>query len=159
MSDLQLEQMTEADLVSIVPMELQSHQHPWTRRHFIDSLKAGHWAYCVRQVDAAHSALAEIHAYCILLPGVDELHLLNITVAPHLRKKGIARRMMQAIENLALQYRLPRILLEVRPSNTAAFALYQSLNFKEIARRKNYYPLRENPNQREDACVMEKVLQ
>ncbi|MGZ8155124.1 MAG: ribosomal protein S18-alanine N-acetyltransferase, partial [Burkholderiales bacterium] len=45
-----------------------------------------------------------------------------------------------------------RAFLEVRPSNTAARALYARSGFSEIGRRRDYYPAQEG---REDAVVME----
>ena len=39
--------------------------------------------------------------------------------------------------------------LEVRPSNTAAIALYQGFDFQEAGRRKNYYDL-----PKEDALIL-----
>jgi ribosomal-protein-alanine N-acetyltransferase len=44
------------------------------------------------------------------------------------------------------------MLLEVRPSNRRALALYESYGFEHIGLRKRYYPSFEN--RREDACVM-----
>jgi ribosomal-protein-alanine N-acetyltransferase len=48
------------------------------------------------------------------------------------------------------------ILLEVRPSNERALAVYKKYGFAEIGRRKGYYPAHEG--QREDAIVMRFVL-
>ena len=46
------------------------------------------------------------------------------------------------------------LFLEVRVSNTRAIALYHSVGFQEISRRKGYYPTRDG---REDAIVMQKL--
>jgi [ribosomal protein S18]-alanine N-acetyltransferase len=43
------------------------------------------------------------------------------------------------------------LLLEVRPSNSAAIQLYHSVGFNEIGVRKNYYPA---PQGREDALML-----
>ena len=40
---------------------------------------------------------------------------------------------------------------EVRPSNTAAIALYQGFGFREVGRRRNYYDL-----PKEDALILTK---
>jgi len=97
-------------------------------------------------------------AYCILFPAVDELHLLNITVSPKLRRLGLAARMMNAIEAVAVQQQMPRIILEVRPSNSAAVNLYQSIGYEQIGTRKNYYPINPQTGLREDAAVMAKSI-
>jgi ribosomal-protein-alanine N-acetyltransferase len=78
-----------------------------------------------------------------IVPG--ERELLNIAVAPQFRRRGIARSLWDA----SLRDFHGNIFLEVRESNSAAIALYKSLNFKMISRRQNYY---ENPA--EAAIVM-----
>ena len=155
--------MQSADLDAVLEIEALSHIHPWTKGNFTDSLAAGHWAYCIRpQVDQAIKGTyldpSILWAYCILFPAVDELHLLNITVSPKLRQLGLASRMMAAIEGVAAQQDMPRIILEVRPSNTAAVALYQKLGYEQIGVRKNYYPADPQLGAREDALVMAKSI-
>ena len=155
--------MTVADLDSVLAIESVSHIHPWTKGNFSDSLAAGHWAYCVRPQlsDAIKGSYLDpeiLWAYCILFPAVDELHLLNITVSPKLRRLGIGIKMMNAIEGVAAQQNMPRIILEVRPSNESALKLYQSLRYEQIGLRKNYYPVDLSSGLREDALVLAKSI-
>jgi len=155
--------MEAGDLDEVLSIEQISHAHPWTRGNFSDSLAAGHWAYCIRPetLDAKPGSYLDpqvLWAYCVLYPAVDELHLLNITVAPKLRRLGIAVRMMKAIEGIAASRKMPRIILEVRPSNIPAITLYQSLGYETIGVRKGYYPADESTGQREDAQVMAKSI-
>lgn len=155
--------MQTLDLDAVLEIEAISHIHPWTKGNFSDSLAAGHWAYCIRpQVDqtikGSYLDSAILWAYCVLFPAVDELHLLNITVSPKLRKLGLASRMMAAIEGVAAQQNMPRIILEVRPSNIAAITLYQKLGYEQIGIRKNYYPADPQLGIREDALVMAKSI-
>ena len=155
LAELVLELMTESDLDAVMAMEANSHQHPWSRKNFSDSIKSGHWAYCLREVNDPDK---RILAYCILLPAVDDLHLLNITVDTDLRKQGIGLRLMSAIQSIANNLSIPRILLEVRPSNRAAIALYERAGYEELARRKAYYPVESSSGAREDAIVMTKTI-
>ena len=155
--------MQTADLDEVLKIESVSHIHPWTRGNFSDSLSAGHWAYCIRpQVDqmvkGSYLDPAVLWAYCILFPAVDELHLLNITVSPQLRKLGLGKRMMAAIEGVAAQQKMSRIILEVRPHNIAALALYQKLGYQQIGVRKNYYPASPDTGAREDALLLAKSI-
>jgi len=155
--------MQEADLDAVFAIESISHIHPWTRGNFVDSLAAGHWAYCIRpQLDQAIQGSyldpEILWAYCILFPAVDELHLLNITVSPKLRQLGLGSRIMTAIEGVAAQQNFPRILLEVRPSNTAAVSLYNKLGYEQIGLRKGYYPADLQTGSREDALVLAKSV-
>ena len=164
-AELSFMPMELADLDAVLAIESISHLHPWTRGNFADSLAAGHWAYCIRPQSEQANVQAGtfldpqvLWAYCILYPAVDELHLLNITVSPKLRQLGLGSRMMNAIEGVAAQQNMPRIILEVRPSNTPALALYQSLGYEQIGVRKNYYPVNPESGSREDAIVMAKSI-
>jgi ribosomal-protein-alanine N-acetyltransferase len=162
-SELSFLPMTVADLDSVLAIESVSHNHPWTKGNFSDSLAAGHWAYCVRPqlVNAVQGSYLDpdiLWAYCILFPAVDELHLLNITVSPKLRRLGIGLKMMNAIEGVAAQQKMPKIILEVRPSNESALMLYQNLGYEQIGVRKNYYPIDPANGLREDALVLSKSI-
>jgi ribosomal-protein-alanine N-acetyltransferase len=157
--------MQASDLDQVLSIEDVSHTHPWTRGNFSDSLSAGHWAYCIRpqlnQSDCEPGSYLDptvLWAYCILYPAVDELHLLNITVDPKLRKIGLGARIMSAIEGVALQQKISRVILEVRPSNIPALGLYTKLGYEQIGLRKNYYPASGVDGNREDAIVMAKSI-
>jgi len=162
-AELSFMPMQEADLDAVLAIESISHIHPWTRGNFMDSLAAGHWAYCIRpQLDQALQGSyldpEILWAYCILFPAVDELHLLNITVSPKLRQLGLGSRIMTAIEGVAAQQNFPRMLLEVRPSNTAAVSLYNKLGYEQIGLRKGYYPADLQTGSREDGLVLAKSV-
>jgi ribosomal-protein-alanine N-acetyltransferase len=162
-SELSFLSMTVADLDAVLAIESVSHIHPWTPGNFSDSLAAGHWAYCVRPqlADSVKGSYLDpeiLWAYCILFPAVDELHLLNITVSPKLRRLGIGIKMMNVIEGVAAQQKIPRIILEVRPSNLSALQLYQHLGYEHIGTRKNYYPADVGSGLREDAWVFAKSI-
>jgi ribosomal-protein-alanine N-acetyltransferase len=162
-SELSFLPMTTADLDAVLAIESVSHIHPWTQGNFSDSLAAGHWAYCVRPQleDAIKGSYLDpeiLWAYCILFPAVDELHLLNITVSPKLRRLGIGAKMMHAIEGVSAQQKMSRIILEVRPSNINALQLYQALGYEQIGLRKNYYPIDAASGLREDAWVFAKSI-
>jgi ribosomal-protein-alanine N-acetyltransferase len=162
-AELSFTPMQSADLDAVLAIEGVSHPHPWTKGNFADSLAAGHWAYCIRpqadkMVAGSYLDPAVLWAYCILFPAVDELHLLNITVSPKLRQMGLGKRIMAAIEGVSAQQNIPRIILEVRPSNIAALSLYQSLGYEQIGLRKGYYPQSQETGEREDAIVMAKSI-
>ena len=154
--------MQPSDMPVVMSLEAISHSHPWTQGNFLDSLTAGHWAYCIRPEMAAKTELAlnlpALWGYCILYPAVDELHLLNITIDPVLRRNGIGSRVMQAIEGIAIQQKMSRIILEVRPSNIPAVKLYEHMGYAIIGVRRAYYPADEATGEREDAGVMAKSI-
>jgi ribosomal-protein-alanine N-acetyltransferase len=93
------------------------------------------------------------------MPGVEELHLLNITIDPRYRRNKIASQALIALEKIGLEKGYARVLLEVRKSNTLAIGLYEKLAYRLIGARKDYYPMDSNHQSvREDAMVMEKII-
>jgi ribosomal-protein-alanine N-acetyltransferase len=157
--------MQPSDMPAVLSLEAISHSHPWTQGQFLDSLTAGHWAYCIRPelntlklTTELSPNLPALWGYCILYPAVDELHLLNITIDPLLRRNGIGSRVMQAIEGIATQQKMSRIILEVRPSNIPAVKLYERMGYAIIGVRRGYYPADEVTGKREDAGVMAKSI-
>jgi ribosomal-protein-alanine N-acetyltransferase len=64
-----------------------------------------------------------------------EMEILNLAVAAGYRRKGVARQLVLRV----LEQHRGEVFLEVRESNTAARKLYESLGFKELSRRANYY--------------------
>jgi ribosomal-protein-alanine N-acetyltransferase len=159
--------MQPSDMRAVMALEAISHSHPWTQGNFLDSLTAGHWAYCIRPEARTSTAedgsvlptnLPNLWGYCILYPAVDELHLLNITIDPALRRNGIGSRVMQAIEGIAAQQKMSRIILEVRPSNIPAVKLYEHMGYNIIGLRREYYPADVASGKREDAGVMAKSI-
>jgi len=84
------------------------------------------------------------------------LHLLNITVQPASQGRGLARVLLDFMQQYGREQGFESVLLEVRRSNARAIAVYQSAGFAEIGKRKNYYPV--DAHTREDAIVMRKIL-
>ena len=66
-----------------------------------------------------------------------ELHITTIAVGPERRRRGYARILLGTA--LAAFPRALVVHLEVRPSNEAARALYESLGFVTTGRRRGYY--------------------
>lgn len=93
-----------------------------------------------------------IIAHAVLSYGPGEVHLLNLCVDPHSQSKGLGRKMLRAMLRIAKLRNVEQMLLEVRPSNIPAVALYASEGFNEIGRRPRYYPAADG--KREDALVM-----
>jgi ribosomal-protein-alanine N-acetyltransferase len=154
MIDFEISRMTLDDLPEVMVLEANSHAHPWTQKNFEDSIESGYWAYILKT--KSEELVDKLIGHAVLMPGVDELHLLNITVAKDMRRQKIAQRTLKAMEPLALERDLKQVILEVRVGNIEAIALYENLGYKEIARRKNYYPAAAGG--REDAIIMTKVL-
>jgi ribosomal-protein-alanine N-acetyltransferase len=137
--------MTAAMLDEVLAIENAAYDFPWTRGNFLDSMSAG---YALRALQAGPT----IVGYYIAMPGVDELHLLNLSVAPAEQGRGHAHLMLQALRAQAVALRAQRLWLEVRVSNERARRIYERFGFVNSGLRRHYYPARGIG--REDAVVM-----
>jgi len=146
MTDRYLSPMTESDLDEVAVVERLAYEFPWSRGNFEDSLRNGYYGLCMRHVTGT------LIGYCVLMPVVDEMHLLNLCVAPQAQGAGAGLGMLREAVRIARSQGLEGLLLEVRPSNHRAIRLYEQFGFVTIGRRKNYYPARHHS--REDALVM-----
>ncbi|MBV8500845.1 MAG: ribosomal protein S18-alanine N-acetyltransferase [Paucibacter sp.] len=151
MSALPIEQidcrgMQLADLDEVVPLELQCYIVPWTRGNFIDSLAAGYEARVLR------SGSGELLGYFVAMQGFEEMHLLNITVAPAHQGRGLALLMLEELRAICRGHAARQLWLEVRISNERARAIYRRYGFAEVGLRRGYYPMPAGP--REDAVLM-----
>lgn len=144
---LHLEPLTVADLDRVMAIEASAYSFPWTRGNFIDSMAAGYDSEML--VDRRDGALV---GYYVAMPGVDELHLLNLTVAPAFQGRGHARTLLAAVQAQARARALGSLWLEVRVSNERALALYRDWGFVQNGVRRGYYPAA--GGRREDAAVM-----
>ena len=135
-----------ADVETLLAIETSAYEFPWSRGNFVDSLNAGYLAR--KRVDAIGAWLG----YFIAMPGVQELHLLNLTVAPQHQRHGHARAMLDRLVNEGSALGAQRIWLEVRVSNERAQQVYRRYGFREIGLRRGYYPA--GPLARENAIVM-----
>ncbi|MFI4940879.1 MAG: ribosomal protein S18-alanine N-acetyltransferase [Burkholderiales bacterium] len=144
--DLSLARMQADDLSEVMAIENDVYPHPWTRGNFLDSLYSGYEIWTVRDASAA------LAGYFLLMPSVDEAHLLNIAVRREMQGKSIGRLLLDHAVALTRRHGLKSILLEVRPSNARAITVYEHYGYAKIGIRKSYYPA--VGNLREDAIVM-----
>ena len=138
------EPMTEARLDHVVAIERRAYDHPWTRGNFADSLRSGYHAQLLCAGDA-------VIGYFVAMLGVDEVHLLNLTVEPTYQGQGWGRVMLDALALWSRGRGAQWLWLEVRTSNARAQQVYQRYGFRRVGERRNYYPAHQG---REDAIVM-----
>lgn len=139
--------MTGQDLEQLIAIENECFSMPWSRQSYETELK-NQWAnYLV--CDWA----GEVAAYVGMWTVFEEAHITNVAVAKKFRGRGLGRILMREEEKVARAKLANRILLEVRPSNSAALAMYRGLGYIPISVRKEYYE-----DNGEDALVMIKHL-
>jgi ribosomal-protein-alanine N-acetyltransferase len=138
--------MNLVHLPAVLAIEQAVYPFPWTHGNFVDSLAAGHVAHVLRSADGL------VAGYSVAMSGVQEMHLLNLTIAPSWQHRGHARRLLDALAAQCRRDGNLALWLEVRPSNERARDVYRRYGFRDIGLRRGYYPAA--GGKREDACVM-----
>ncbi|CAM3516991.1 ribosomal protein S18-alanine N-acetyltransferase [Paracidovorax anthurii] len=147
---VRFEPLTLARLDLLLDVERQAYAYPWTRGNFTDALAAG---YETQLLIAANDDLI---GYFVAMQGVDEVHLLNLTVAPSHQRQGWAHLLLDALALWARSRQAQWLWLEVRVSNQRARDVYLARGFRTVGERKRYYPAANGS--REDAIVMSLAL-
>ena len=163
--EAQFEPFLAQRLDDVLAIEQVAYPHPWTRGNFLDSLHHGYQMQLLTAQPPGQRR-STVLGYFVAMKGVDETHLLNITVAPAYQGQGWARVMLEALATWSRGQGLRWLWLEVRRSNTRAQNLYQRFGFARVGERKGYYPASTDPamtivgsaGQREDAVVMSLLL-
>jgi ribosomal-protein-alanine N-acetyltransferase len=140
--------MQSDDLAGVVALEHAVYPFPWSEQIFRDCLRVGYDCWVV-------DAGGEVSGYAVMSMGAGECHILNLCVAPALRRQGAGRALLTMLLRRARQAGMLHAFLEVRPSNAAAIALYESMGFERIGLRRGYY---QAEGGREDAIVYRKAL-
>jgi len=138
----------DSDVLEILRIERASYAFPWTEGIFRDCLRVNYTCR-VAEIDVA------IAGYGIMSIAAGEAHLLNLCISEDYRGRGIARRLLAHLLQVAANLGAREAFLEARPSNTSAIRLYQSLGFVQIGIRRGYYQAVDG---REDAIVLKRHI-
>ena len=145
MNNIKIVPMNADHLESLERLERICFSRPWSRKMLAEELEN----QCAAFLVAEDAVTDDVLGYAGLLVAADEGYITNVAVFPEQRRRGIAGQLLQVFLNFAETNHLAFLTLEVRPSNTAAIALYQGFGFQEAGRRKNYYDL-----PKEDALIL-----
>lgn len=139
-----IRQMIHSDLPLVSDVERRSYDFPWSHGVFRDCLLAGYHCTVLERGDSTVG-------YAILSVAAGEAHILNLCVDPLFRNLGYGDRLLAEVLVRAREADVNEILLEVRPSNAAALALYRKKGFRQISSRTSYYQAKDG---REDAAIL-----
>lgn len=140
---LQIDDMRKEDLEQVSTMEAACFSMPWSKKSFEENLNRSDAVYVVAR--DGDKVLGYCGAYVIL----NEADINQVAVDPLHRKKGVGGKMLAALLDKLGKAGTDAVTLEVRKSNEAAIALYESMGFVTEGIRKNFY---EKPV--EDALIM-----
>lgn len=143
--EVKVEAMREPDLDQVLAIERTSFRSPWTRQSFLFDMNENPFARSI----VARETNGKVAGYGCSWHVHEELRINNIAVREDARGRGIGRSLLQHMLNEGRKAGCRVAFLEVRPSNMAARALYESEGFVQIGRRKGYYRV-----EREDALVL-----
>ena len=124
---------TASDLTRVVEIERASFSDPWSFTAFRSVLGEERLNFHVAFADATLVGYAV--SWCV----VDEAELANLAVAPAMRGRKIGAVLLDRAMGDARLAGCLVMHLEVRESNTAARALYESRGFGMVGRRHRYY--------------------
>ena len=146
--ELRINDAREELLPQIQRIEQQSFSVPWTEAMLRIQLQPDSHVFLTAETAEG------VVGYVGMMYVLDEGYISNVAVRPDCRRQGVARALLTALEARARALLLSFLTLEVRESNAAALALYESCGYRVAGRRKNYY---EKPT--EDAILMTLTLE
>lgn len=136
--------MRRRHLRSVLRIETQVYQRPWSLSLFLSELSlrtSRH--YLVARIDGV------VVGYAGLMLSGDDAHVTTIAVDPAWQRVKVGTRLLVALAREGLSRGARNLTLEVRVSNTGARAMYEQFGFAPAGIRKNYYV-----ETNEDALVM-----
>jgi len=147
-----LSRTNPADISRILEIENRCFGLPWGRLSFEAEMdRADGGGLVAKYQNPAGDELLVAFIFFRII--ADEVHILRLAVDPEWRRRGIGSRLVTECLRWTCRRGMAAVLLEVRPSNTGAIALYTKLGFQEIATRRGYYG-----DSREDALILKREI-
>lgn len=145
---MKFRELTKADMDEVVQLEKQCFASCWGKAELLGEFDLNPFSHGWALVDDD-----EIVAYAFLWETFEAAQLARIGVKKSKRKSGLGKTLMNRLIRRAHDAGCEFMRLEVRPSNTAGLALYESLGFTTVSRIPEYY------SDGEDALVMIRMLE
>lgn len=136
-------EMLPEDADAVAEVEKKCFPVPWSRESFWREASNDNTLYLLILNDD------EIIGYAGTWISFEEAQITNVAVVPEYRGSGNGRALMEELIRRVKEKGVTAMTLEVRPSNTVALGLYESLGFKDCGRRPKYYS-----DNGEDAIIM-----
>ncbi len=136
--------MIRRDMPEVLNIEQSSFEFPWSEEDFIRCLRQRNCIGMVAEYDerVVGFMIYELHK--------DQLHVLNFSVRPDVRRRGVGMQMVNKLVGKLSQQRRNRIVLEIRETNLAAQMFFKNLGFRAVSVLRDYYD-----DTVEDAYVMQ----
>ena len=140
--------MEECHVAAIAELEKLCFHDPWSEKSIATELtsKLSCWLVAMEE----QTLVGYVGSQSVL----GESDMMNIAVHPEHRRKGVAEALVTSLVSELSARGNHSLMLEVRPSNEPAIALYEKLGFTQVGRRPNYYR-----NPKGDALILRKEWQ
>lgn len=136
------------DIDNVYRIESTAHLAPWSRSILVDCMLIG---YDCRVLEENHLVVG----YVICRKSFNTCHILNLCIDKAFQHKGLGKLLLDKLLSSVQDGIIQDIILEVRPSNSKALALYQGFDFHCDSIKKDYY---KDENGIEDALLLKKTL-
>jgi len=136
--------MIRRDMPSVLGIEGQSFEFPWTEEEFIRCLRQRD---CIGMVAERNE---EVAGFMIYELHKTRIHILSFAVHPEFRRQSVGSAMIEKLVSKLAYQRRNRIVLEVRETNLAAQLFFRQLGFRATGVLKSFYE--DTP---EDAFLMQ----
>ncbi|MBK6488605.1 MAG: ribosomal protein S18-alanine N-acetyltransferase [Gemmatimonadetes bacterium] len=157
---------TAQDIPAVVAIEREAFSDPWNAGSFRELVERPEIVFAVAVADREAVPVGEsagtegsvdsaqsVVGFAIIYLADFEGDLANLATSGSVHRRGVGRRLLHHVLGVARSRGGRIIFLEVRESNVAARALYESTGFMEVGRRSKYYvrPV-------EDALILRREL-
>ncbi|MFO3362828.1 ribosomal protein S18-alanine N-acetyltransferase [Legionella pneumophila serogroup 1] len=150
---LNIRRMKDSDIENVYSIETNVHIAPWSKDILRDCVLVG---YDCRVLEINNGDSSILAGYIISRISNNSCHILNLCIAKPLQSKGLGRKLLQTVlYSLSKYNQTESVILEVRPSNSAALHLYETMGFEKVEIKKDYY---KDKNSVEDAILLKKLL-
>jgi len=130
------------DIADALAIERRSFPTPWSSSMFVLELSKA------SSICLAATEHGEFVGYLIAARYAQVWHVMNVSVDPELRRRGIGTTLLRELFRLADTDR-SHYTLEVRVSNAGAIEMYERAGFRSAGVRPGYYT-----DNKEDALIM-----
>ncbi|HAU0352633.1 ribosomal-protein-alanine N-acetyltransferase, partial [Legionella pneumophila] len=134
---LNIRRMKDSDIENVYSIETNVHIAPWSKDILRDCVLVG---YDCRVLEINNGDSSILAGYIISRISNNSCHILNLCIAKPLQSKGLGRKLLQTVlYSLSKYTQTESVILEVRPSNSAALHLYETMGFEKVEIKKDYY--------------------
>ncbi len=142
--DVHIRWMIRRDMPEVLEIEKNSFEFPWSEEDFIRCLRQRNCIGMVAEYDdrVVGFMIYELHK--------NQLHVLNFSVRPDVRRRGVGTQMVEKLKGKLSLQRRNRVILEIRETNLAAQLFFRNTQFRAVSVLRDYYD-----DTTEDAYVMQ----